>query len=173
MTVNRNACYINPLLELVDPVIDSLLQVEDEDLKQKIQELIDENSLLGGHYKGFYYSGDVFSPYAKKLLRGSRIKEIDPTLEERAEYCRARRNRLAEDRKKLQQLLTIIFSKCKTKQDVRDVLPEVIANKVDAFKGMPRQNNEGFILADNPMLMNQYCAAVDQALEYLVEKLIY
>jgi hypothetical protein len=56
---------------------------------------------------------------------------------------------------------------------VRDVLPDVIGNKIPELQGIVRLKPEGYVLRDKPVLLKQFNDCMEIALIYQANQLIY
>ena len=173
MAVRRNPMYVNPVMELLNPVVDALLDDESTRLKGVLHDLLIRNHALGGTQDAFVHGGEVFHLIPRRFLRNVEIKSVHPSLADEAEDLRQKRSNVERDKRRLRQALSVVIPKCRTKQEVRDVLPETLVTSIPDFKGMEREREEGFILNDHPRLKAQYQKAVELALYYQANQLIY
>lgn len=171
--IRRNPLYVDPVMELLTPVVDGLLKTEADRLAKVLQGLILRNHSLGGHKNAFLHGGELFNIVPRRHFRGERVSPIQASLVSEAEHYSTLRDSVERDRKRLNQALSVVIPKCRNKQEVRDVLPETLVARIPAFRGIERQNEEGFILDGNPVLQSHYQQAVDLALHYQANQLIY
>lgn len=168
---------LSGMLTLVYPLTDALLRDERQRLYHQQEDLVHRNFLRGGSANGYMHGGvgykSYLSSYNNKLLG---LKAIDPEhtdLLEEAEDLHQLNLKLEVDQAQLRQSLTVVLGRCKTTQDVRDVLPDNISNLLTALNTLPRQNEPGCLIKDNPILYNQYLKAVAVAYYYTANKLIF
>jgi hypothetical protein len=165
--------YVDPVMALLTPVVDGLLSDEATRLTKILQGLLTRNHSLGGHLNAFLHDGEVFHILPRRLFRSDRIKPLHPSLAGEVDHLRMLRGNVKRDRQRLHQALSVVVPKCRDKQAVRDVLPETLVAAIPAFRGMARQQEEGFILDSHSVLLRQYTEAVDLALSYQANQLIY
>lgn len=171
--IRRNPIYVDPLMELLTPVVDGLLEHESNRLTEMLRDLLMRNHALGGHMDAFLHGGEIFHVVPRRHFRTDRIKPLHPSLAREVEDYRMLRDNVERDRQWLRQALSVVVPRCRDKQEVRDVLPETLVAAIPAFRGVERQREEGFILDRHPVLKRQYAQAVDLALHYQANQLIY
>jgi len=171
--VKRNPLYVDPVMELLTQVVDSLLADESTRLDKVLQDLILRNHSLGGHLNAFIHVGEIFHILPRRLFRGEHIPALHLSMAAEAENLKTLCDNIKRDRRRLYQAFSVVLPKCHNKQEVRDVLPETLVAAIPAFRGVERQQEEGFILDAHPVLKEQYQQAVELALSYQANKLIY
>jgi hypothetical protein len=163
----------NPVVNLVDPVLVGIFCDERKLLDTSLINLTKENQTLGGTMGCFRFNGDILTVNSLRLTLGSTIKDIHPDLVGSAERYTLRCEKLKADVKKLRHALSTVIGKCSDRQDVRDVLPDVIGNKIPALQGIVRLKPEGYVLRDKPVLLKQFNDCMEIALIYQANQLIY
>jgi len=160
-------------LPLLDPLVESVMKVEANRHHHLIMQLINENHALGGHKNGFFFLGMRYSNLETRHVVSENLRYIVPSLTEAAHTLHSEILQAFADEKKLRQSLSVVLPRCKSNQDVRDVLPEVFIREVSQLKDLKRTRPEGFLLEDHPMLHNQYVKAVNIAKYYTANKILY
>lgn len=158
---------------LIDPVLAEIFGKEQDHLDSVLSNLIDQNQALGGTMNAFRVDGKLVSLIPIKHLRGVKISPLSSDLEASYRRYDDRQSQLNSDKKKILHALSMVVSKCRHAQDLRDCLPDVISNQIPAFQRMERMNQEGFVLNEHPMLLKQYQKAMDIALYYQANRLIH
>jgi hypothetical protein len=171
--LRRNPMYVDPVMELLTPVVDGLLAEEASRLTKVLEDLLIRNHSLGGHLNAFIHGGEVFHILPRRHFRADEIKPLHPSMVAEADHFKMLRDNLERDRKRLYQAFSVVLPKCGNKQEVRDVLPENLVATIPSFRGMERKREEGFILNQHPVLKCQYEQAVCLALNYQANQLIY
>ena len=171
MLRHRNPAYLNPAMDFLNPVVDALMCSQKDTLDATLQSLLDRNAANGFSEYCYMHGGKFFSLYSMKALKGFEIGPIHPSLTDEAESLFLAREQLERDTKQIRQGLSTIANKCRSKQDIRDVLPEILAQIVPDFQSMPRLREEGFLLQDNPLLQAQYERTMDLAYKHQVDRL--
>lgn len=169
----RTPTRSNPTQELVDPVLVEIFYTEREFLDRELINIVTENQSLGGTMNAFRFEGELYSLVNMRSIRGIDISYLHPSLEKAMKRYVKRTDQLQIDMKRLRHALSMVISKCRHHQDVRDVLPDVIANKIPAFQSLDRIREEGFVLRDKPELLAQFNEAMDIALTYQANRLLY
>jgi|TARA_B110000902_G_scaffold89221_1_gene105952 hypothetical protein len=163
----------NPVVGLVDPVLVEIFSNERKLLDTSLNNIIKENQTLGGTMGCFRFNGEILSVTSLRLNLGSIIKDIHPDLVGSAQRYALRCEKLTADVKKLRHALSTVIGKCSHPQDVRDVLPDVIGNKIPELQGIDRLKPEGHVLRDKPALLKQFNECMEIALVYQANQLIY
>lgn len=92
---------------------------------------------------------------------------------EQAEAIVADEKRLTQDRLVVNQILTLACMGCKTSEDFRDALPEILVDNLPNLRQLPRNRPEAFLLAGQEQKLEQYKKLRDILDFYMVSKLIY
>lgn len=160
-------------MELLNPVVDGIMEKERKRLNGVLNKLLINNSQYGGNKSAFIHMGEFYSLIPRKYLRNEQVDAIHPSLSEEAEDLRQLRAKLDLDTKRLRQALAVVIPKCRDKQALRDVLPETLVMAIPEFQGMDRLSEEGYLLNEYPVLKRQYDQAVETALYYQANQLIF
>ena len=162
----RNPLFINHVQELVNTLLDHVMKPEQTAIEAELDQLVEDNEAHGGSAAGFVYDGDVLSLYPPSVLRGRSILPIYVGLEDRAQAHVERRNKLKHDRQRIEAGFSVVTPKCKTTQDIRDVLPDNLAALVEQISELPRTREEGFLFQNNMTLKRQFQANMDLLFDY-------
>jgi hypothetical protein len=163
----------NPVVNLVDPVLAEIFSNERKLLDKSLNNITKENQTLGGTMGCFRFNGEILSVTPLRLNLGLIIKDIHPDLVGSAQRYTLRCEKLRADIQKLRHALSTVIGKCSHLQDVRDVLPDVIGNKIPELQGLDRLKPEGYVLRDKPSLLKQFNECMEIALLYQANQLIY
>mgnify|MGYP003456900741 FL=1 len=77
------------------------------------------------------------------------------------------------DRLRVKQALAILLKGCRTAQDLRDALPNQLAEMIDQIKPIARSRPEGFTIMDDPRKYKQYQMLREKIEFYTVTRLLY
>lgn len=160
-------------MELLNPVVDGIMEKERKRLNGVLNMLLIKNAEHGGNKSAFIHMGEVYCLIPRKYLRNEKVDVIHPSLSSEAEDLRLLRAKLDLDTKRMRQALAVVIPKCRDKQALRDVLPETLVMAIPEFQGMERLSEEGYLLAEHPILKRQYDQAVEIALYYQANQLIF
>lgn len=160
-------------LHLIEPIIRSLMGKEISRLEDWTAQLVVENQALGGHPYGFFYYGIIFSHYERRHTASEGLKAIDSSLTPQAHALHTATQKRRSDEQKLRQTLSVLLSRCRTRQDARDSLPEILAKSINELKTLPRERPEGFIIAKSTYHINQFNVAMDIVNYYTFNKMVY
>lgn len=164
--------YINPVQELVHPLIKDLVQGELAFLRSWLERLVLKNQEAGGTPNAFIFEAEVYSHIPLHERRGL---HVEPILSLFVDEARALKEQLAKANRaemQIKQALSLVASKCRHIQDVRDVLPETLVMAIPELAKLERMRPEGFILSENPLMAKRYNDAIDLLLELQSNKLI-
>lgn len=160
-------------LHLIKPLIRGLMEKEISRLHKIMTQLVVENHVLGGHKYGFYYFGVLYSPYERRYTASQSLKAIHQSLTHQAHALYTASLKRQSDEQKLRQTLSVLLSRCNTRQDVRDALPEILGKLVNDLRTLPRSRPEGFVLNKTPHLREQYNTALEIVNFYTFNKMVY
>lgn len=165
--------FVNPVMELLNPVVDGIMEKERKRLNGVLSKLLIKNAETGGNKSAYIHMGDFYSLIPRKYLRNEKVDAIHSSLVSEAEELRQLLAKLDHDTKRIRQALAVVIPKCRDKQSLRDVLPETLVMAIPEFQGMERLSEEGFLLNEFPLLKRQYDQAVEIALYYQANQLIF
>lgn len=160
-------------LPLIEIALAEIFQPEREQMQRTLEGLVRENQSRGGTMNAFRYEGLLYSVIPLKHVIHDRPRDLDPTLEKSFLRYQKRMDRFERDFKKIRQAISMVVSKCRSQQQLRDALPDSITHLVPGLKDLPRHDIEGCVLKDKPHLHRQFTEAMDIALDYIANRLIY
>jgi hypothetical protein len=82
-------------------------------------------------------------------------------------------NRLEQDMLRVKQGLAIVLRDCTTAQDVRDALPNSMAELLDQTKRLPRTRPEAYTLQNKPIQQQQYTTMRNLMEVYVMTRAMY
>lgn len=162
----RNPLFVNHVQDLVTALIQQALAQEKVACEEQLKKLVEDNNNLGGDAAGFLYNGDILSPYQASVWRGRSILPVDQQLEDRAEAYVTRKSKLDKDQQRIEAGFSVVTSKCRTTQDIRDTLPDTLAALVPAIGELPRTREEDFLFQNNALLKKQFRDITDLLFDY-------
>lgn len=109
--------------------------------------------------KGATYTGGAISTPHKTLM-----DSFDQLAKDKAQ--------LQMNHQKIRQGIGMLLRPCKTRQDIRDVLPDTLVNLTD-LKQLTRTREEAYSIAGSGMLKQQYDKTMELVFMYLGTKLLY
>jgi hypothetical protein len=172
-TVKRNSNYVNPYTEYTGLFVYEVTHREARRITEMLHSLLTQNKALGGSDYHFEYRGKNYSPYAASVYPTVKVDPIHPSLEEEAEHVALLHDKLNKDEHYLAQHLKVLLLKCRSMQDVRDVLPDILTQPYAGFADRPRTRPEGFLVAQNALLTAQFKTFQDIVRYYISNRLIY
>lgn len=173
MRFQRNPLHVHPAMALVYPAVDQIFESELTRLGDELRQIVVANHKLGGHPNAFTLDGLRYSIVKTYFLRGEKIPEISPSLDLRARNWIASQASLEHDHKRVLRGLSVILSKTRNRQEIRDAIPETLIQDIHELKGMERHEPYGQLLEAYPTLRVQYEEAIDMLMNYRANQLIY
>jgi hypothetical protein len=165
--------------EWVQHIIDMLFQADDRRIAAAVQHLNMQNSeIKKQNFHGFIHNGIRFIDPRFEQIKVSLAKRPLPTLAlQLANDLRifdADRNQVEEDKTRIRQALVPLMVNSIDKQDMRDSLPDCVANLVPEFAKMHRQReNITTHIRSDKFAMKAYEKALPLMEQYSVAALIY
>lgn len=154
---------------IIDGLIAHLFRKEDQRLSKTDEDIVSRNEKASGSSGGFYYMGQSYGT----SLKGLGYIGLHETLMGEMEAHALDRKAVLWDKQRIRQALLIALKDARTLQDVRDSLPNGIAEFIDQIKEMPRTRPEGFLLESNPRQKAQYFKLREKMEFYLAVRLLY
>ena len=160
--------------QIIDGLIVALFEHENKRLKKRELELVSENrKVTAERYDGFFYQGQFYTDldiaFAPKGIKTSLHPSLVPSMEQ---FMKDKRE-VEFDRLRVKQALALILKGCRTAQDLRDALPNQLAEMIDQIKSMPRSRPEGFTIMDDPRKFKQYQTLKEKIDFYTATRLLY
>ena len=166
-----NSTQIN---EIIKALTSALFMAETKRLKKRELELVAENrSLSSGHYDGFFYQGRFYTDLDRSIASKGIKASLHPSLVPSMERHIKDRREVEFDRLRVMQALALLLKDVRTAQDLRDALPNQLAEMIDQIKGMERSRPEGFTLMTDPRKIKQYQKLREKIEFYTAARLLY
>jgi hypothetical protein len=160
-------------LKLIPSLIASVMGPEKARFKKLRSKLVEDNMKLGGNVLGFRHLGLRYSNNHPRDTKGVHLPAVEPSFKGEVQRFEALVLRAERDEQRLRQSLTVVLPMCESLQDIRDVLPEVFVTEITQLSSLVRTREAGYILREHPVLKTQYDQAVEIALFYTVNRLVF
>lgn len=154
---------------IIDGLVVHLFQREDKRIEVTTLGFVKQNEELTKGNGGFFYAGDTYGT----VTRASPAIPVHESLHTALDAFSKDRKQVVWDKLRIKQALQIALREARTLQDVRDSLPNGIAEFIDQIKDMPRTRKEGFLLIGNPRQHAQYFKLREKMEFYLAVRLLY
>ncbi len=164
----------NEFLSLIPDFVTYLFSSEWERNVNQEKIFIKLNHQAGGSEYGFYYTNNRFCHHPGSYINGQGItlKSVEPSLQEDVkEFCKQRQLSHRNEHS-LTQSLSVILPKCKTYQDVRDVLPEILHKATPYIYDLKRTREPGFLVQQYSLLKLHFERVVRISEYYAASKLL-
>ena len=166
-----NSTQIN---EIIKALTSALFMAETKRLKKRELELVAENrSLSSEHYDGFFYQGRFYTDLDRSIASKGIKASLHPSLVPSMERHIKDRREVEFDRLRVMQALALLLKDVRTAQDLRDALPNQLAEMIDQIKGMERSRPEGFTLMTDQRKIKQYQKLREKIEFYTAARLLY
>ena len=166
-----NSAQIN---EIIRALTDALFSAETKRLRKKEFDLVAENrSLSSQHYDGFFFQGQFYTDLDRSLASKGIKTSLHPSLVPSMERHIKDKKEVEFDRLRVKQALALLLKDVRTAQDLRDALPNQLAEMIDQIKGMERSRPEGFTLMTNQRKIKQYQKLREKIEFYTAARLLY
>jgi hypothetical protein len=158
---------------MLRPTVNHMVQGEIVSIERSIERLAKMNAELGGMAEGYRFRGKLYSHRAPFELRGLHLKPIHQDLSSKAAAIENRLQRVKSSGKALLQGLTVVVTRCSTPQHLRDALPDCIVRRLGDLSELPRMDQEGWCVREEPRLHGQFQQTVDIALRFEADRLLH
>ena len=166
-----NSAQIN---EIIRALTDALFSAETKRLRKREFDLVAENrSLSSQHYDGFFFQGQFYTDLDRSLAAKGIKTSLHPSLVPSMERHIKDKKEVEFDRLRVKQALALLLKDVRTAQDLRDALPNQLAEMIDQIKGMERSRPEGFILMTDQRKIKQYQKLREKIEFYTAARLLY
>lgn len=160
--------------QVIDALISALMKPENTRLKKRELELVKENrKISSGNFDGFFYQGSYYTDLDKSVASKGIKSGLHPSLVPSMEIHVQDVKMVKNDQHRMKQALAIVLKDCRTAQDLRDALPNQLAEMIDQIKDLPRQRPEGFTLMADPRKFKQYQSLREKIEFYTATRLLY
>ena len=166
-----NSAQIN---EIIRALTDALFSAETKRLRKREFDLVTENrSLSSQHYDGFFFQGQFYTDLDRSLAAKGIKTSLHPSLVPSMERHIKDKKEVEFDRLRVKQALALLLKDVRTAQDLRDALPNQLAEMIDQIKEMKRSRPEGFTLMTDSRKIKQYQKLREKIEFYTAARLLY
>lgn len=162
-----------PKTTLIQVVLSDLLQFERKRLEGVLEKILQTNRKHGRSGNAFIHQGQVYSLLPICQIRGEPITEPHPAVTEDLDYYLNQKEELIRSEQRLKQGLSVVVGRCKTIQDLRNALPDILVHELPSLRGLSRTEPEGAMLESRPKLREQFEQTIDLALTFAAKRLFY
>ena len=166
-----NSAQIN---EIIRALTDALFSAETKRLRKREFDLVAKNrSLSSQHYDGFFFQGQFYTDLDRSLASKGIKTSLHPSLVPSMERHIKDKKEVEFDRLRVKQALALLLKDVQTAQDLRDALPNQLAEMIDQIKEMKRSRPEGFTLMTDSRKIKQYQKLREKIEFYTAARLLY
>ena len=158
-------------------ITDRLFVAEGRRLNGYLIELNTKNKQLKDTLiDGFIYGGKYYQPREVTLwvaAFGQARTPLHRSLQGEMENYLTDKKSVDDERKLITQTLYTLLAPCRTNQQIRDALPECLLDCFEGVSNLPRSQEVGFTLRDNPRALRQFEKILPRIEIYSVARLLY
>jgi len=143
--------------QIIEDVIEALGRSTEKLLKRQKEYLIHKNEELGGHSNGFLLGGHYFTKLEDQVKIHTAIKKpLHQSLYPEGLELLQGTKELEQDMQQLTQGLSVVLFDCRTRQDIRNALPDTVMYLLPNIFSVSRTKDEAWTLRDKPLQMMGY-----------------
>lgn len=160
--------------DFIDGLMIVFFRSVDEYMDKKLKEIADDQVMsdITSVTFTFKYGGRNYTPLGcvEDLKRAKTLhKDFEPAMDQ---YVLELED-LMNDKTNIKQILFRLLYPCKSLQDARDALPDLLVNQWEDIKNLPRLHSEAWTLLEDPRGMRQYKKSLDKMHFYAVHHLFF
>lgn len=160
-------------MEFLPGIVDDIFSADNKHLLKMKEEVVAENAQLTGNGTGFLYQGEFITILDNpKSQRLAKKYPCHPEVQEAAGRYVRQRDKMRIHRRKVEQGLMIVLRDCKSLQDMRDALPDLLRNSHEKLKDLPRTRDEAYTIAEQPLKQVAYEDTVRLVYRHLASRML-
>lgn len=163
----------NPLDDFIPLLSRAVFNEEIARQKAIADDLIARNAQAGGSISGFIFGGRVVSNLTPLERRTRSVQPVVSELHDEALHYVEIANKLDQDVIKLEQYAASLFRRCSGIQDVRNILPDMVAADIPVISGYPRTDDMNAFVKGQPLLNTPFQGLQNIIGYYLANRLIF
>lgn len=160
--------------EVIDEIVKTLFAADERRVTAWIDRMIGKNEECLGksNVHCFIYNGDF---YRQSNVRGhiQYRPALDYSLWDEMDKLVADQKAVDNDRAMVRQALVMLIEPCRTAQEVRDALPDCIAETMPQLQGLERRYQPLWTIATNPRAQRQIAKIMPKLELYSVARMIF
>lgn len=166
----KNSSYY----QLIQTFLKELFVGEQRRLNKSIADLtMANNELKGVQAHGFLFNGEFYTAPGFKAMGNVKKENLHDSLTAKAEWHIKSADRVATEERMIGQVIFKLLGPCTTLQDMRDTLPDFLAEIIPALKNLPRHNEVGCSLSGDTRGSRQLEKWLPRMEFYAAARLIY
>lgn len=167
------AAKIRTIQPVITAVCAILFEAEFRRLNSNMDKIItNNNDLLHAQYDGLIHNGTRYR--LSNIIKGySGFPAAHPELWDAVVAHSKDMDRVDHDNKMIKQILFKLTTDCISMQDLRDALPDCLANLVDKLHLYDRTREEAYTISNDERAVRQYITLRPKIEFYCMARLIY
>ena len=159
--------------KILRPILADLFAKDSQVLRRDLEELIDANHQAGNPKEGFLLNGEFHTLMNSKSIPLENKRQIHVSLYGQTMAYIRQRDTCNKEKSRMTFGLVVLLTDCKTWQDIRDALPEILVKMVPGLTELKRTRQEAWTLEFKPLQQHQYQEIRDLIDFYFTNKLLY
>jgi hypothetical protein len=140
-------------------------------LREKV-DLIERNHALGNPANGFLLGGAYHTDLVGSQAKSAPKHQIHNTLKSEGMAYLASRTEIQNDAQRITQALSLLLGSCKSYQDVRDALPDMLRDTLTDTASLDRFKEPYWTLQNSALQLHQYHIAEPLMLQYYTHRIL-
>jgi len=135
--------------------------------------IINNNEIAGTQAAGFLYEGEYYTAIGFAISQGVSKIQLAEALYGKMIWHLKDSQEVADDERMICQMIFKLLDPCETLQDMRDSLPDCLAEMVPALKPIPRHNEVGYSIHQDTRSWRQFNKLLPKIEMYSAARLLY
>ena len=162
------------IFKVIQHLTKSLFAAEHRRLDKAVAQLIKlNNEATSQNMAGFLYYGEYYTAEGHQTSRGAPKVTLHDSLDEKMKWHLKDSQQIAEDQAMISQIIFKLCSPCESLQEMRDTLPDCLAQMIPALASLPRHNEVGYSLRGDTRASRQFQDLLPKIEMYSAARLLY
>lgn len=160
--------------KIIQQMLGDLFVAEERRLDKAIANLIRQNNEAKAvSAAGFLYQGDFYTAEGFQQAMGASKVTLHDSLTDQIDWHIKDANTIANDKQQIGQMIYKLTQGCTTLQEIRDTLPNCLAEMIESVKNIPRHSEPGCSLSSDVRGSRQFEKILPKIEMYAACRLLY
>lgn len=160
--------------KIIQQMLGDLFAAEKRRLDKAIANLIRQNNEIKSvSAAGFLYQGDFYTAEGFQQVMGAQKVTLHDSLTDQIDWHINDANTIATDQQQIGQIIYKLTQGCETLQEIRDTLPNCLAEMIETVNKLPRHNEPGCSLSSDIRGSRQFQKMLPKIEMYAACRLLY
>jgi len=166
----QNSSYF----KLIKAFLTELFAGEKRRLNKSVSDLIQmNNEAKAVQAAGFLYNGEYYTAEGFSIVGNVKKETLHDSLTDKMEWHIKSASKVAHEERLIGQMIFKLLGPCEELQQMRDTLPDCLAEVIPALKNLPRMNEVGCSLSNDTRSYEQFTKLLPRIEFYAAARLIY